>query len=143
MRILPILAVCTAAALPAAAQDRPGDLVTVITSENAQTRLMGMVLTMQSIKAGASAHMLLCGPGGDLALKDAPNSATAAQPPMGMSPQGLMQQIMEAGGTVEVCAIYLPGKGADASALLDGITAAAPDAMAARLMAPQTRVLSF
>ncbi len=153
MRILPILAVCAtavaAAALPAAAQQKsnkqmgPDTLVTVITSENAQTQLMGMVLTMQSIKAGATAHMLLCGPGGDLALKDAPESATAAQPPMGMSPQGLMQKIMEAGGTVEVCAIYLPGKGADASVLLDGITAAAPDAMAARLMAPKTRVLSF
>ncbi len=150
MRILPILAVCAAAvALPAAAQQKqnkqqgPNDLVTVITSENAQTQLMGMVLTMQSIKAGARAHMLLCGPAGDLALKDAPEAATAAQPPMGMSPQGLMQKIMEVGGTVEVCAIYLPGKGADASVLLDGITAAAPDAMAARLMAPQTRVLSF
>nr|WP_243405024.1 hypothetical protein [Pelagivirga sediminicola] len=124
-------------------QQGPDKLVTVITSENAQSQLMGMVLTMQSIKAGASAHMLLCGPGGDLALKDAPEAATAAQPPMGMSPQGLMQQIMQAGGTVEVCAIYLPGKGADASVLLDGITAAAPDAMAARLMAPMTRVLSF
>ncbi|PVA11471.1 hypothetical protein DC366_00360 [Pelagivirga sediminicola] len=151
MRILPVLAVCAAAAiaLPAAAQQKanmqqgPDKLVTVITSENAQSQLMGMVLTMQSIKAGASAHMLLCGPGGDLALKDAPEAATAAQPPMGMSPQGLMQQIMQAGGTVEVCAIYLPGKGADASVLLDGITAAAPDAMAARLMAPMTRVLSF
>lgn len=150
MRILPVLAVCAAAAtaLPAAAQQNnmqqgPDNLVTVITSENAQTQLMGMVLTMQSIKAGTPAHMLLCGPGGDLALRDAPDSATAGQPPMDMSPQGLMQQIMKAGGTVEVCAIYLPGMGADASVLLDGITAAAPDAMAARLMAPMTRVLSF
>lgn len=152
MRLRPILAICIAgalAALPATAQQKqdrsqgPDSLVTIITSDNAQTQLMGMVLTMQSIKAGANAHMLLCGPGGDLALKDAPESATAGQPPMDMSPQGLMQQIMKAGGTVEVCAIYLPGKGADVSALLDGITAAAPDAMAARLMGPRTRVLSF
>ncbi len=34
-----------------------------------------------------------------------------------MSPQGLMQKIMEAGATVEVCAIYLPGAGAGPEAL--------------------------
>ncbi len=143
MRFLSTVAVCLAAALPAAAQQGPGNLVTVVTSDDAQTQLMSMVLTMQSVRAGAQAHMLLCGPGGDLALKDAPESATAPQPPMGMSPQGLMQKIIEAGGTVEVCALYLPGKDADGSVLLDGITAADPEAMAARLMAAQTRVLSF
>ncbi len=143
MRLLPTLALCAAAALPAAAQDSHANLVTVITSENAQTQLMGMVLTMQSIKAGAQAHMLLCGPGGDLALREAPEAATTAQPPMGMSPQGLMQKIMEAGGTVEVCALYLPGKGVDATVLLDGIAVATPPAMAALLMAKDARVLSF
>jgi predicted peroxiredoxin len=147
MRLPSLLTLATAVALPfaapAVAQDNMSKLVTVITSADAQTQLMGMVLTMQSVKAGASAHMLLCGPGGDLALKDAPDSATAAQPPMGMSPQGLMQKIMEAGGTVEVCAIYLPGKGADASVLLDNVGVAAPPAMAARLMDADARVLSF
>ncbi|MEB8389185.1 hypothetical protein OO012_18305 [Rhodobacteraceae bacterium KMM 6894] len=147
MRLPSLLSLATVVALPfstpALAQDTVDKLVTVITSADAQTQLMGMVLTMQSVKAGASAHMLLCGPGGDLALKDAPDSATAAQPPMGMSPQGLMQKIMEAGATVEVCAIYLPGKGADASVLLDNVGVAAPPAMAARLMDADARVLSF
>nr|WP_309503431.1 hypothetical protein [uncultured Roseovarius sp.] len=143
MRFLPTIALCTAAALPAAAQEAPNQLVTVITSENAQTQLMGMVLTMQSVRAGAQAHMLLCGPAGDLALKAAPEAATAAQPPMGMSPQGLMQKIMETGAKVEVCALYLPGKGADTTVLLDGITVAAPSAMAALLMSKDARVLSF
>ncbi len=148
MRLLPAIALCAAAALtantlPANAQDVHSNVVTVITSDNAQTQLMGMVLTMQSLKAGATAYMLLCGPGGDLALKDAPGAVTAAQPPMGMSPQSLMQKIIEAGGTVEVCALYLPGKAADANVLLDGITVAKPPEMAARLMAKDARVLSF
>ncbi len=148
MRLLPALALCTATALSvtalsANAQDAHSNLVTVITSENPQTQLMGMVLTMQSLRAGATAHMLLCGPGGDIALKDAPETATSAQPPMGMSPQALMQKIIEAGGTVEVCALYLPGKGGDAGILLDGITAAKPDDMATRLMAKDARILSF
>jgi hypothetical protein len=48
-------------------------VVTVVTSPDAQTQLMSMVLTMQAAQQGASAtHILLCGPAGDLALKDAP-----------------------------------------------------------------------
>ena len=60
-----------------------------------------------------------------------------------MSPQGLMQQIMETGTQVEVCAIYLPNKGASPEVLLDGISPADPAAMAARLLTPNARILSF
>ena len=118
-------------------------LVTVVTSDDPQTQLMSMVLTMQSLKQGATAHVLLCGPAGDLALKDAPVAATAPQKPKGMSPQGLMQKILQAGGAVEVCAIYLPNKGVGKNALLDGVGAAKPPEMAARLIAENTTVLSF
>ena len=125
------------------AQDK-AKLVTVVTSADPQTQLMAMVLTMQAANAGAQTHIMLCGPAGDIALRDAPDSATAGQPPKNMSPQGLMQMLREkAGATVEVCAIYLPGKGADRSALLDGIGVARPPEMSARLMEPGTRVLSF
>lgn len=139
------IATALAAALtvtPAQA-DEAKSLVTILTSEEPQTQLMSMVLTMQALKQGAETYTLLCGPAGDLALQDAPESAVAPQKPKGMSPQGLMQRIMEAGGTVEVCAIYLPNKGVDASALLGGIGSAKPPAMAARLLAGNTRVMSF
>jgi predicted peroxiredoxin len=130
-------------AISAMAQDA-SKLVTVVTSPDPQTQLMSMVLTMAAAQQGAEAHILLCGPAGDLALKDAPQSATAGQPPRDMSPQGLMQMIRQnTGATVEVCAIYLPGRGEDASVLLDGIGVAEPGAMATRLMAPDARVLSF
>ncbi len=129
-------------ALPAQA-DGPPDLVTILTSDEPQTQLMSMVLTMQSLKQGAKTYTLLCGPGGDLALKDAPASATTPQKPMDMTPQGLMQMIMAEGGMVEVCAIYLPNKRVGADALLDGITAAKPEPMAARLLADNTRIMSF
>ena len=89
----------------------PDKLVTIVTAPEPQTQLMAMVLTMQSVQQKASARILLCGPAGDLALKDAPESATASQALKGMSPQGLMKKIMEAGARVEVCAIYLPNKG--------------------------------
>jgi predicted peroxiredoxin len=144
-RLLTALALAGAAlgANVAAAQDGPS-LITVVTSPEPQTQLMAMVLTFQAARQGADTHILLCGPAGDLALRDAPETATAGQPPRDMSPQGLMQMIRsETGGTVEVCAIYLPGRGADPSVLLEGIGVAAPDAMAARLMEPETRVLNF
>lgn len=133
----------TALGMPAKAQDQK-NLVTILTAEDAQTQLMAMVLTMNSVQAGATAQILLCGPAGDLALKEPLASATAAQEPMGMSPQGLMQTIMEKTGTkVEVCAIYLPNKGVGEEALLDGITAAKPPVVAGALLADNTVVMSF
>lgn len=136
-----VLAASTA--VSALAQDT-SKVVTVVTSPDPQTQLMSMVLTMAAAQQGAKAHILLCGPAGDLALKDAPESATAGQAPRDMSPQGLMQMIRDkTGATVEVCAIYLPGRGEDPSVLLDGIGVAKPGEMAAKLMAPDARVLSF
>lgn len=122
----------------------PSKVVTVVTSPEPQTQLMAMVLTMQAAQQGAEAHILLCGPAGDLGLRDAPAGATAGQPPKDMSPQGLMKEIQaNTGATVEVCAIYLPGRGEDASVLLEGVGVAKPEEMAAKLMAPEARVLSF
>ncbi len=140
-----LIGAVTAAVLAsgAAVADEAKKLVTVVTSAHPQTQLMSMVLTMQSLKQGASTHILLCGPAGDLALKDAPPAATAPQAPKDMSPQGLMKAIVAAGGVVEVCALYLPNKGVGLDALLDGVGAAKPPAMAARLLADDTVVLSF
>lgn len=137
----PLLALTLAGAAQA---EGPNRLLTILTAHEPQTQLMAMVLTMNAMAAGAEAEMLLCGPAGDIALKEAPETATAGQPPKGASPQGLMKTMIEKSGLkVQVCAIYLPGKGADASVLLDGVTPAAPDAMGAAIVAPGTSVLSF
>jgi len=128
---------------PAPAGDGAARIVTILTSPDPQTQLMAMVLTMQSIRQGAAARILLCGPAGDIALKDAPASATAPQQPRGMSPQGLMKQIMATGAPVQLCAIYLPNKGVGADALIDGVSAARPPEMARHLIADNTRLLSF
>lgn len=141
-----LLAALAAAGLagPAAAQDQPETLVTILTAPEPQTQLMAMVLAMQAAQQGVAPHVLLCGPAGDLALKDAPESATAPQPPRGISPQGLMMQIAGLpGAKVEVCAIYLPGMDADASVLMDGVTVAQPPAMAGAMIAPGARIASY
>lgn len=137
----------SAGTLPAAAEtaatQAPASLVTVLTAADAQTQLMAMVLTTQAVEQGESVHMLLCGPGGDIALTDAPESATAPQPPRDMSPQGMLQMLIGRGVTVEVCAIYLPGLGADAEVLIDGVGVAQPPAMTATMLDEGTSVWSF
>jgi len=145
MRPLKILAAALCLALPAGAalaQDA-APLVTVVTAENPQTQLMAMVLTGQAAEQGHAVRVLLCGPGGDMALADAPEGVTAPQPPMGASPQGLLTQLIANGATVEVCAIYLPGLGADESVLIEGVTVAQPPAMAAAMAATGSIVWSF
>jgi type IV secretory pathway protease TraF len=145
MKRLAIAALAAAGLASAApAQEAPETLVTILTAPEPQTQLMAMVLAMQAAQQGVAPHILLCGPAGDLALKDAPETATAPQPPRGMSPQGLMRQIAALpDARVEVCAIYLPGKEADASVLLDGITIAKPPEMAAAMIAPNARIASY
>ncbi|MFN4128967.1 MAG: hypothetical protein ACK4GC_04010 [Paracoccaceae bacterium] len=142
---LATIALGTALTVGSTAQaDGPNRLITILTAPEPQTQLMAMVLTMNAVAAGAEAEILLCGPAGDIALKDAPASATAGQPPRDASPQGLMKMMMEKSGVkVQVCAIYLPGKAADASVLLDGVTPAAPDEMGAAIVASDTTVMSF
>lgn len=130
-------------ATAAGAQADGPTLVTVLTAPEPQTQLMAMVLTLQSARQGATPHVLLCGPGGDLALRDAPDHATAGQPPRDASPQGLLRQIADLpGARVEVCAIYLPGRGTGPEVLLDGIGVAEPGPMGSTILAADT-VLSF
>jgi intracellular sulfur oxidation DsrE/DsrF family protein len=121
----------------------PGSVVALVTSAEAQTQFMAMVLTIHAVKAGAAASVLLCGPAGDMALRAAPEAATAPLKPSGLTPQGLMQDLMKAGATVQVCAVYLPNRGLAPDALIDGVTVATPPAMAAGMMADGARVWSF
>lgn len=141
-RTLTAAALALTLATPALS-DSAEKLVTVVTSDNPQTQLMAMVMTAQAVEQGAETRILLCGPGGDLALIDAPATATAEQPPRGASPQGMLQMLMGNGVTVEVCAIYLPGLGATPDILIEGVTVAQPPAMAGSMMEANTRVWSF
>lgn len=136
-------ALCLGLGAGAAAAQDAAPLVTVVTAENPQTQLMAMVLTGQAAQQGHPVRVLLCGPGGDMALAEAPEAVTAPQPPRGASPQGLLTQLIAGGATVEVCAIYLPGLGADASVLIEGVGVAQPPAMAAAMAAEGTIVWSF
>lgn len=53
---------------PACADPAKPGLFVFVTSENAEVHGMAMVLSIQSVQYGAEVRVLLCGPGGDLAL---------------------------------------------------------------------------
>jgi hypothetical protein len=143
-RLLAAAITATALAAPVIAQDQPETLVTILTAPEPQTQLMAMVLALQAAGQGAAPHVLLCGPAGDIALRDAPESATAPQPPLGASPQGLLSRIAAMpDARVEVCAIYLPAIEADESVLIDGVGVAQPAAMAGAMIAPNARIASY
>lgn len=145
---LAVAGTVTFAGLPAlggqhAKPDATPGVVTILTAPEAETQLMAMTLTLQAIQQGARARVLLCGPAGDIALKEAPASATRPQKPADISPQEAMKKIIETGAPVEVCAIYLPNRELPADALIEGVGQARPDAMAGHLIGPDTRILSF
>ena len=132
-----------AASFVTSAQAQQSPVVTVVTSPEPQTQAMAMVLTLQALQQGAEAHVLLCGPGGDLALRDAPASDTAPMKAQDVGPQALLTRAMAVGATVQVCALYLPNAGKGPDALMDGVSVATPPAMAERMLDSASRVWSF
>ncbi len=140
-------ALALAAAEPALAQEPPaagaGDaprLLTIVTSDHPEVQGMAFVLTLQSLQAGSEARVLLCGPGGDLALADGERTALK---PRDLAPQDLMASLMEQGVTVEVCALYLPNRQAEAADLIEGVGVARPPDIAAWIVAEDSKLLNF
>jgi len=130
-----------ALAAPAAAQSsRP--MLTILTSGEHETQAMALILTRQARAAGSDVRILLCDAAGDLALEGAEAVSPALQPP-GMSPAQMLRGLVEAGVTVEVCAIYLPNRPFDESHLAPGIAVAEPDAIGALVADPAVRLFTF
>jgi len=112
----------------------------IVTSPNAQTQMMAMVLSMQSMNKGAQVEIVLCGPGGDLAVKG--SKQTVFLPPK-KSPQMLLQAMIKKGVKVEVCPLYLPAKGKDKNILIKGVTIAKPPVVAGEMIKETTEVIPF
>ncbi len=125
---------------PAFAGNEKPNIFVVVTSADAQTQGMAMVLSIHARKQGAKVQVLLCGPGGDLALKGSPQTVLK---PKGMTPQKLMAKLMTMGVQPQVCAIYLPNKGKSNIDLIAGVTVAKPPAIAATMLAEDTRLFTF
>lgn len=139
------LSACATQPIEAAAASTPEtrDMLTIITSEDAETQLMALVLTRSAMAAGVMPRVLLCSGGGDLALMAPPASAVDPLKPQGASPQTVLRGLIDAGVQVDVCAIYLPNRPFGPEALLEGVGVARPDEIGRLIAAPDVRLFSF
>ena len=115
-----------------------------MTSPDAQTQTMGMVLSSAVLNGQKKAvNITLCGPAGNLALKDyvAPDVKKPDGTPT--NPKAMLQGLIKAGAVVTVCPLFLPNAGKDASALSENITVAKPPMVAAGLIDSDFGTASF
>lgn len=116
----------------------------LMTSADTQTQMMGMVLGSSVLNDQKKAlNVTLCGPAGNLALKDF--TAADVKKPDGTvaNPKGALQGLIKAGAVVTVCPLFLPNAGKDASALVEGITVAKPPMVAKSLTDADFNNISF
>jgi len=99
-----------------------------------------LVLATQAVEQKAEVRVLLCDAAGDIAVvgKEMP-----ALKPRNVTPQQMLQGLIQAGVKVEVCALYLPNTGRAPTDLLPGVTPAKPADVAAYLIKPGVRTLGF
>ena len=132
--------IIAAALLSTAAAVQAEELFVNIHSGNAMAQGAGLVLAGQALEQKATVRVLLCDAAGDIALtgKDMPTLK-----PRNVTPQQMLQGVIKAGAKVEVCALYLPNTGKQASDLIDGVTPAKPAEVAAHLLKPGVNTLAF
>ncbi|NKE45333.1 hypothetical protein HB662_11145 [Roseomonas frigidaquae] len=129
-----------AATSPGLAQEAPRILALVTTAEP-QVQGMAFVLLGAMRQQGATVEVMLCGPAGDLARREAP--ATTPLRPMNATPAQMLAGLVRAGVRTEVCALYLPNAGVGPEALIEGVRPAQPPEMARRMTDRGTTVLPF
>jgi len=134
-----VLALGLAGALPVQAQST-ADLFVSINSGVTQTQGVAMVLASQALAQKAAVRVLLCSDGGQLAVKDKDSTTLK---PMNKSPKELLQGLMKAGAKVEVCALFLPNSDLKPTDLIDGIGVAKPADVAAYVLQPNVKTLSY
>lgn len=127
--------------LSVSAAERP-DLLTVITSDSNDTQAMALILTRASVQQGTSARILLCDDAGELAVEGSDIGSTVVQP-ADASPRQMLAGLVQAGVTVEVCAIFLPNREFDENDLIEGVGVARPGPIAEYMAAPNTRLFTF
>lgn len=128
-------------AFSAQAADNPeDDLFMVVTSDDAETQMMAMVLATQTMNQGVGVRILLCSDGGDLALEHTEFPSFA---PPDRSPKQLLSGLIDQGAQVEVCGIYLPNREYDETDLIDGVGLADPPEVAEYMRQDNVRYFTF
>ncbi|MBN7768661.1 hypothetical protein KUV44_09630 [Marinobacter daepoensis] len=139
-----MLALLFAIPLNAAAEKNNGkpleEVLVILASDSLQTQGMAMVLSNTMAQKGARVSVLLCDKAGDLALRNYESEALA---PKNLTPGQMLRGLMKAGGTVSVCALYLPNSDHSKDDLLDGVGVATPPDMADQMLNRKIRTFTF
>ena len=132
------LAIAVALMLATAVQAQ--SLFVNIHSGHAMAQGAGLVLAGQALEQKAEVRVLLCDAAANIALtgQDMPSLK-----PRNVTPQQMLQGLIKGGAKVEVCALYLPNSGKQASDLIAGVTPAKPADVAAHLLKPGVQTLAF
>lgn len=142
--VLSTILVATLVAPMALSASESKGLNVLITSGDTQTQMMGMVLSTSTIKDHKKVvNITLCGPAGNLALKDFESGAVKRPDGSAANPKMALGGLIKAGASVQVCPLFLPTAGKDASALMDGITVAKPPMVAKSLLDSDFQNISF
>jgi len=134
------IATLAAFAALSAASAQAAELFVNIHSGQAMAQGAGLVLAGQALEQKASVRVLLCDAAGDIALA---GQAMPTLKPRNVTPQQMLQGLIQGGAKVEVCALYLPNAGKQATDLIAGVTPAKPAEVAAHLLKPGVSTLAF
>lgn len=126
--------------LQSEAQPVNHELFVVLTTEDAETQMMAMVLATQSVNQNVPVSVLLCSSAGQLAVKGFGSTSFA---PAGRSPKQLLSGLIDKGVTVNVCGIFLPNRDIQESDLLDGVGVASPPDIASFMKKRGVRYFTF
>ncbi|MGM0951640.1 MAG: hypothetical protein ACQEW7_01540 [Pseudomonadota bacterium] len=116
------------------------EVLVILSSDSLQTQGMAMVLSNTMAKQGAKVNVLLCDAAGDLALKSYNSDSLA---PKDLTPGQMLRGLMKAGGSVSVCALYLPNSEYSKADLIDGVGVAKPPEMASPMLDRKIRTFTF
>jgi predicted peroxiredoxin len=137
MFLLPILLL---AGVVHAENNLQDELFVVVTSADAETQMMAMVLATQSLNQGVQVRVLLCSGGGYLAVQ---GHESRVFQPADRSPEDLLRGLISNGVKVEVCGIFLPNRDLTESDLIDGVTPASPPEVAEYMRQDGVRYFTF
>lgn len=130
--------------MPASILSNPNDsdkeLFVTLTSGDAETQMMAMVLATQSFNQGVQVRILLCSEAGELSLKE---SDSPVFKPADRSPKQLLNSLIEQGITVEVCGIFLPNRDYTVDDLMENIGVASPPEVADYMNRESVKIFSL
>lgn len=129
-----------ASSLSASDDSKIKGLNLLLTANDTQTQMMAMVISSKALEQNKDVRIVLCGSAGDLALKD---SKSESLKPMNKSPKDLLNVMIEKGVNVRVCPLYLPNKGLEKDALINGVGVAKPDEVTVELLDESYKNLSY